>query len=186
MNPKNHDMIFWRRGLWCVAASAGLADEMYLEQCGYTRITPDQTYPAVQYYLPGSYDAPASPHTWERATDTRAARRGEYCPICGLHRPTGVCKGHRDRKGRQTHVWRPEGRARYYAEGDAAVGSAHTAKHEWAYLQARWIRIRRVEACWLSTQGARCTMGGPDREVSPAEFRAVAQYRNKQWQEIIP
>lgn len=186
-DPTSGDMMpatFWRTR-HRVAASVSPADETYLEQAGYTRIEPNQTYPASRYYLPGDYEHAVDPRTWEHVTGLRAARRTEYCPTCGKHIPT-ECDGkyHRKDKKTLTHVWTAKSRARYYACGTDAVGSAHTAEHELAYLRADWRPIRRPEACQLS-QTARCTIGGPERTVLAADAKAVWQYQNKKWHTII-
>lgn len=178
---------FWRHKSQ-VAASTSIADEMYLEQTGFARIDPTQTRPAARYYLPGNYDTPVDPRTWERETGLLATRRAEYCPVCGRHKVT-ECRGHAKPLKNTTTTWRTDGkptRARYFACGTDAVGSAHKLEHEAAYRNAGWRKIARPEACRLARAGARCTIGGPDRTVARKHFRAVAQYQNKKWQEILP
>jgi len=178
---------FWRHKSQ-VAASTSIADEMYLEQNGYTHVDPAQTRPAARYYLPGNYDTPVDPRRWERETGLPATRRAEYCPVCGRHKVT-ECRGHAKPLKNTTTTWRTDGRptrARYFACGTDAVGSAHKLEHEAAYRNAGWRKIARPEACRLAVAGARCTIGGPCRRVATKHFRAVAQYRNKNWQEILP
>ena len=190
-----HPATFWRQGA-SVAVSANIADEMYLEQAGYTQVAPAQTRPAARYYLPGNYETPVDPRRWERVTGLPASRRAEYCPICGQHR--AACPGH-PKQSRQayTTTWRADGksRARYFAwDDDDAVGSAHTLEHEVAYRKAGWKQIARLEACRLAQAPGRwvdgvwvrprCTLGGPDRILPLSEWLAVAKHRNKKWYEI--
>ncbi len=85
----------------------------------------------------------------------------------------------------ETGKWRTDrpNRARYFACGADAVGSAHNVDHEYAYRKAGWRKIARPEAVRLS-KSARCTIGGPDRNVRAADFRAVAGHRNRKWSEV--
>ncbi len=175
-------MTFWRsQNKRTIAAAETHIHEYQLEQLGYTRT--DQTTPAAEYYLPGKYDTPADPRTWERITGRPAMRRAEWdalhCPICGR----ADCPGHqhiRSQRSRKWHTDRPN-YAQYYAQGNLVVGVAYNV--EQAALYHKWTVIDRREAIRLARAGAPCIIGG--HVVSTPDFLAVVAYRNRKWYEVL-